>query len=465
MIIFLQRYFGAILTFLSCIGISHADVVRAGRLNPEIRRSRSRLQHLAEEHRKALLSTGTLGLARYLTAAPRRAISKSLRDQLKILPVLEVAAWVFDGDGPSSKERPIVTSVDVNASVLDLLTSLLNIQTQLVQTNYATAIRDLGVTIQTPNPLDYVLKVCCSQAYLFDLGDQVIAYEYIQECIEQGRTPYLSPVLRQDVCKTLDCPLSDSDNLLFTTQSNCMHGTQFDQFSSLMAHSMHNPIPSLGSSDSFLKSNLPNESDVYKPVEQLVRESDDHAVTCDCERIDPTSTGAFNANSSEDQSSGSVVLSECSKVPVFSLWELKEYLSVRVTSGQFLSEAISLTSSGPTQSLVSSSPSLNHLNTTSSSNSMGNSVQGPPAAVTSNSAFQSDYVVRVGLFHGTQSLIEFRVSCFATDQKCVQTLTSSWFCDGGNAISLVFFILSCQLIAFPVSICSFVLVVQTILRN
>ncbi|THD22541.1 Phosphatidylinositol-4 5-bisphosphate 3-kinase [Fasciola hepatica] len=396
-------------TIASCIGISHADVVRAGQLNPEIGWSRTRLQRLAEEHYKALHSTGTLGLARYLTAAPRRAISKSLKDQLSTLSTLEVTAWMFDGDEPSSQERPIAASVDLNATVLDVLTELLNIQTELARTSYAMAIRDLGVTIQAPNPLDYALKVCCSQAYLFDLDVPLIAYEYIQECIEQGHTPCLSPVLRRDVCETLACPLSDSNGLLASTPE-CMHGIKADQLPSVTTPSVRKPIRLLGSSDLSFKSNPSTESDIYGPVEQLVRESDDTAVTCDREWPDTTPATAYSSNSSENLSGGSISQSKRAKPPVFSLWELNGYLSVKVCSGQFLSETLSLTSSGQSQSLLSSSPSLNRINAPNQGNSAGNSMQGSPAAATFNSAFQSEYVVRVGLFHGTQSLIEYRTT-------------------------------------------------------
>ncbi|VEL38858.1 unnamed protein product [Protopolystoma xenopodis] len=58
-----------------------------------------------------------------------------------------------------------------------------------------------------PTPIKlsgYLLKVCCSVAYLYDAEARLLDYEYIQACLSQyGCMPRLSPVLRRDVLASL----------------------------------------------------------------------------------------------------------------------------------------------------------------------------------------------------------------------------------------------------------------------
>ncbi|VDN39696.1 unnamed protein product, partial [Dibothriocephalus latus] len=79
----------------------------------------------------------------------------------------------------------------------------------------------------------YLLKVCCSQEYLYDSESVLIHYLYVQECIERAEVPKLSPVLLKDVLESLDLPISQDGVTTVTTPTeaeppNIMNLVDFD---------------------------------------------------------------------------------------------------------------------------------------------------------------------------------------------------------------------------------------------
>lgn len=402
-------------TIASCIGISHTDIVRAGRLNPEVNWARLRLLRLAKLHAKGLTQRGLDGLARYLMAAPQRVPTRSLKNMLQKLTNLRISAWVLDGKDPPQK-RLIFVELNVSATVLDAIQYILHIQLELAKPDCYPVIRDFG----TPNPSNYLLKVCCSHAYLFETNHQLITYEYIQDCIEQYQVPCLSPILRRDIEQSLKYYLCESNRTHFC-ELNCM--SRFQPLADIRTHRRFVPKRSnlLGrpvfSSDSTegnttATNNSNNNSNsttdssfsFYGELKSLVTalNEDLHDLTdydYVLEEEDKADVDHLKRSRTDDQ-------------PIVSLWELAGYFCIFVRSGQFLMEnTLPSQNSGhviTTVNNVSSQSAASHSNlqaNLSNCNSV-NTVSSNTMTSSSISLLQGSYFVRVGLFHGSQSLIE-----------------------------------------------------------
>ncbi|KAF5396387.1 hypothetical protein PHET_10801 [Paragonimus heterotremus] len=388
-------------TIASCIGISHADITKAERLIPEVKWARTRLCHLATMHRQALSATGSNGLAQYLASATQRHLSKSLLHTLNSLPNLTVCAWILDGE-ESAKERLVSVELDVNATVRDALNELLQIQTDLFRNRSPSALRAFPVIFRPLEVSAYVLKICCSQSYLFELDVKLVSFEYVQSCIEQSQHPCLSPMLRKDVCETLANSLNnDSTSDFICPPRPCCH-SEIENSSSLLRNThlssrlvtsnIDNSQHTDHNVSSFETTHL-QQSSPYRALEELLCNNDEKQETeeSDVIEVDDDNDTDFTSKSQDK------------KQPVTSIWKLSYYLSVQVRSGKFLVGALS----NP-QTTTPDSPSHQQHSSLASVFSACSDVS------------HSSYVVRVGLFHGTQSLIEYQ------EPRSQLAVTSPW---------------------------------------
>ncbi|CAH8664736.1 unnamed protein product [Dicrocoelium dendriticum] len=357
-------------TIASCIGISPIDLEQTGRLVSEVKWARSRLCHLANTHRDALHAGGSEALARYLTAAAQRDLSMSLRSTLKQRSHLMVSAWVLDGGTPA-KERRIHVELGTSATVDEALTKLLRMQMDLVQ-NSSTPVLHGRLRTQ-PQTSAYVLKVCCSHKYLFGGDAKLVSFEYVQHCIERNEVPCLSPMLLKDVC----------DNLIQSFDGTFTGRLSSDHSPSAPCTSPRSPIPSPRTSRQLIAFNRatapvsemssriskPNSSSIFQTLESLARCVEDnqditHKDNWELDELSPLKSSAL------------------------SLWTVPGYLSIQVHSGKCLSgDSISMQSS-----MRGSSPSHQ---------AASGSVASAPVDVA-----RGRYIVRVGLFHGSQPLTE-----------------------------------------------------------
>ncbi|CAH8438077.1 unnamed protein product [Schistosoma turkestanicum] len=415
----------------SCTGIPHTDIVRACRTNPEVKWARLRLLRVANMHTNALNQTGSDGLIRYLTSAGKRELSQSLKVLLQKQTHLKITAWVLDGKDPPEKCH-VVIELDKKATVFNALNEILRAQAELAKQDCKVKV-DYGL----PEASNYLLKVCCSQAYLFDLNELLIQYEYIQQCIEHYEYPCLSPILKNDIKQSLHNCLNE-----YTKNHICQ-----------LNHNHQNWIISSKSTTNNYTNNSENNNnsvDLYQQLENFLINHDkfdkyeDDQCTDNIEDnfIDYQSFVDLNEDgdvpafddigsactilSSEDSSSRNVESrqkkskSQYALTPkhqnIVSLWELSGFLSVQVCSAQFLVENITnsnyssttslslSTASFPSSSIHQSNPNLNVVQHTSASG---------------GAALDGSYVVRVGIFHGSQFLIE----CQTTKERPGNYLT------------------------------------------
>ncbi|VUZ43640.1 unnamed protein product, partial [Hymenolepis diminuta] len=84
----------------------------------------------------------------------------------------------------------------------DTIKAIIAKQTRLVQGR-------VGLHEIDPAP-QYILKVCCSQEYLFERKSALVHYTYVQNCLQRGDIPRLTPVLLKDVLECLCLPVPDS---------------------------------------------------------------------------------------------------------------------------------------------------------------------------------------------------------------------------------------------------------------
>ncbi|GAA28095.2 phosphatidylinositol-4 5-bisphosphate 3-kinase [Clonorchis sinensis] len=352
----------------NCTGISHDDIVRASELNPEVKWARVRLRRLANMHRKLLQDSGPSGLAQYLTAAAQRMVSRSLQVMLDQMGALTVSAWILDSKDQTN-ESEVFVELGIGATVQDALTRLLELQTELADINYnrrstcsQLTVKSDWNSVKPPDVSAYLLKICCSQAYLFDMSAPLVSFEYVQRCLEEGRYPCLSPVLRKDVCENLVRCLgvSSSANIEEKSYRNATLSAPRRPFRMRDKWTSETDGPSTLKRGDVLRDCSP-----YKQLEKLARTPHDWM--------------------EQDALSGKD-LGELGLEPVSSLWQLNGYLCVEVRSAKFLAEAayLSATQSTPSTPLLASPASL--------------------------LAAAGSYVVRVGLFHGSQTLIESKTT-------------------------------------------------------
>ncbi|OON15239.1 phosphoinositide 3-kinase family, accessory domain protein, partial [Opisthorchis viverrini] len=353
----------------NCTGISHDDIVRASELNPEVKWTRVRFHRLANMHRKLLQDSGPSGLAQYLTATAQRAVSRSLQVMLDQMGALTVSAWILDSKDQTNESK-VVVELGIGATVQDALTRLLELQTELADINYKRrstcsqlTMRSDWNCVKPPDVSAYLLKICCSQAYLFDMSAPLVSFEYVQQCLEEGRHPCLSPVLRKDVCENLvRClGISSSTSIEEKSYRNGTLSGPRGLFRMRDKWKSETDGPSTRKRDDVLRDCSP-----YKQLEKLAQTPHDQI--------------------EQDALSGKD-LGELGPEPVSSLWQLG-YLCVEVRSAKFLAEAayLSATQSTPSTPVLAS-----------------------PAAASLLAAAGS-YVVRVGLFHGSQTLIESKTT-------------------------------------------------------
>ncbi|CAL8106071.1 unnamed protein product [Calicophoron daubneyi] len=413
-------------TIASCIGISHADIVRAGRLNPEVKWARQRLLKLATVHANALAETGPVGLASYLTAAPRRALTKSLKATLQDCSSLVINAWMLDGSNPP-EEKCIKVTLSLQATVLDALNELLHRQlmlfeqTQQVQRGEGNMRKDTIPRVADAS--GYLLKICCSQAYLFETNEKLIAYEYVQRCVELNQYPCLSPVLLKTVCDSLVRSLTDS---VWGGRLNSMVPMDYNKPARPPRSPRISPTSRLMTGDrpartrsaeklTASKLSLPFENNVplqnskssalYDELERLMGVGEFSEGNDELLDIEEDGDVRYSSASDTEPLNNVDANTYCSqppskKRPIVSLWKVTGYLSVLVRCGQYLGGSLS-----PATVQSPDSPSPQRLNSALTGSTGSLTPASSVASVT-----QSFYVVRVGLFHGSQSLIEFKTT-------------------------------------------------------
>ncbi|CAH8444913.1 unnamed protein product [Heterobilharzia americana] len=410
----------------SCTGMPHTDIVRACRTNPEVKWARSRLLNIANRHTKVLLQTGSDGLLRYLTSASKRELSQSLKILLQKLTHLTITAWVLDGKDPPKKCR-VVIELDKKATVFDALNEILHSQAELAKQDC-----QINMDYGLPEASNYLLKVCCSQAYLSDSSELLIHYEYIQQCIEQHQHPCLSPMLKKDIQQSLQYSL-DKYNMNPVCKINAEESNWLISSEIFVNRSVNKSEDNISS----------KSSDLYQELERFLssHDSDDFTSYMGNDAIDYVSTFDFTGyddvptddgieittlNSSSKKCSSKFtdakqkiqlgVSHQQKGQQIVSLWELSGYLSIQVLSGQFLVENI--TNSNSSSASTSLSLSAISSSSLSQSNSSLNSML-QHASVYSAADLDGSYVVRVGVFHGSQFLIE----CQTTKERPGNYLT------------------------------------------
>ncbi|CAH8436872.1 unnamed protein product [Schistosoma curassoni] len=416
----------------SCTGIPHTDIIRACRTNPEVKWARLRLLRVANMHTKALNQTGSDGLIRYLTSASKRELSQSLKVLLQKQTHLTITAWVLDGKDPPEKCR-VVLELDKKATVFNALNEILHAQAELARQDC-----QVKMSYGLPDASNYLLKVCCSQAYLFDLNELLIQYEYIQQSIEHHQHPCLSPILKNDIKQSLH-------NCLNEYNKNPIYQLNHNNDSSIISSKS-----TLNTYTNNFDKNNNNSIDLYQQLENFLINHDkfDKCETDECisniddNFIDCRSSIDFNKDDDTSafdviDSAHTVLLSEnCSSKNAegiqknltspftltsdrqqnVSLWELSGFLSIQVCSAQFLVENITSLNSSSTTSLSLSTISFPS-SSVHQSNPNLNVVQ--HTSVHGGAALDGSYVVRVGIFHGSQFLIE----CQTTKERPGNYLT------------------------------------------
>lgn len=145
---------------------------------------------------------GSVAMAQYLTAAPRQPkLNTALQHRLQNLPHLTISAICVDCSIPP-KQHVLSLNLSKSITVADTIKAIIAKQTRLVQGR-------VGLHEIDPAP-QYILKVCCSQEYLFERKSALVHYTYVQNCLQRGDIPRLTPVLLKDVLECLCLPVPDS---------------------------------------------------------------------------------------------------------------------------------------------------------------------------------------------------------------------------------------------------------------
>lgn len=203
--------------------ISQAHLKAATAVNSEIAWARQRLLEMSEANLTRLELGGPIAMAHYLTAASLRPkLSKVLQRRLQQLPYLTISAVCVDCSSPPQQhllKLKLPNSITVAAAIKEIIDE----QTRLVQGDV--------MCVDAYPASQYLLKVCCSQVgvenlpihpsitnpnfssnlfylqeYLFELDSCLVHYTYVQECLQRGDIPRLTPVLLNDVLECLGLP-------------------------------------------------------------------------------------------------------------------------------------------------------------------------------------------------------------------------------------------------------------------
>ncbi|KAH8854640.1 Phosphatidylinositol 4,5-bisphosphate 3-kinase catalytic subunit alpha isoform [Schistosoma japonicum] len=409
----------------SCTGIPYTDIVRACRTNPEVKWARLRLLRIANMHTKILDQTGSDGLIRYLTSASKRELSQSLKILLQKHTHLTITAWVLDGKDPPEK-CCVVVKLNKKATVFEALNEILHSQAELAKQDC-----QANMNYGLPKASNYLLKVCCSQAYLFDSDELLIRYEYIQQCIEQYQHPCLSPILKNDIKQSFNyslkeysiypaCKLNHNNNWIFSSKSTinrCANNAENNNLADLyqnfekilIDHDKFDNCETRNLTDSIEENNVVSQSPVDPNKINNASGVDDFG-----RAFTPTSFGDCslkNVEFKQKHSKSQLTLSH-ERREIVSLWDLSGFLSIQVCSAQFLVENVTCSDSSSTTSLPLSVISSSFRQPNSNLIIQHTNVDGA-------AALDGSYVVRVGIFHGSQFLIE----CQTTNERPGNYLT------------------------------------------
>uniref|UniRef100_A0A0V0JBT1 Phosphatidylinositol 4,5-bisphosphate 3-kinase catalytic subunit alpha isoform n=1 Tax=Schistocephalus solidus TaxID=70667 RepID=A0A0V0JBT1_SCHSO len=188
-----------------CSTICQMDLKAAEEASAEVSWARNSLLKISEANSRELEIGGSVAIARYLTAASQQPkLTASLKRCLQSLRHLKIGAWILDSSDPP-QQRLLTLELPKEVTVAGALQYIIQQQTKLVKGDVSPDVeRDFGSKL---DPSMYLLKICCSQEYLYDSESVLIHYLYVQECIERTEVPKLSPVLLKDVLESLDLPV------------------------------------------------------------------------------------------------------------------------------------------------------------------------------------------------------------------------------------------------------------------
>ncbi|VDD80093.1 unnamed protein product, partial [Mesocestoides corti] len=178
--------------------ISQADLNAAAEARSEVAWTRQRLLSMADANVTRLNAGGPVAVAHYLTAAAQQPkLTTSLQRCLRHIPHLTISAICVDCSDPP-QQHLLALNLPKEVTVASAIKEIVDAQTRLVK-------GEVGCHDLDPAS-KYLLKVCCSQEYLFDPESALIHYMYVQECLEKGEIPRLTPVLLEDVLDCLGLP-------------------------------------------------------------------------------------------------------------------------------------------------------------------------------------------------------------------------------------------------------------------
>lgn len=164
--------------------------------------ARDRMLQLSNANIERLEAGGSIAMAQYLTAAARQPrLNTALKRRLEKMAHLTISAICVDCSVPP-KQHVLSLNLSKAATVSDAIKAIIAEQTQLVQGQ---------VELPEIDPAQqYILKVCCSQEYLFEMDYALVHFTYVQNCLQRGDVPRLTPVLLKDVLECLCLPVTDS---------------------------------------------------------------------------------------------------------------------------------------------------------------------------------------------------------------------------------------------------------------
>lgn len=184
-----------LISFSRISTISLAELTSAAESNAELAMARSRMLELSQANLSRLEAGGPIAMAHYLTAAPRQPkLNTALQRRLQILPHLTISAVCVDCSNPP-RQHVLTLNLSKSITVAATIKTIIDEQARLVQW-------EVGSHEVDPAP-QYVLKVCCSQEYLFERESVLVHYAYVQDCLQRGDIPRLTPVLLKDVLECL----------------------------------------------------------------------------------------------------------------------------------------------------------------------------------------------------------------------------------------------------------------------
>ncbi|KAH9279271.1 Phosphatidylinositol 4,5-bisphosphate 3-kinase catalytic subunit alpha isoform [Echinococcus granulosus] len=348
----------AMIAKISTISQAHLKAAEGG--NPELAWARQCLLGMSEANMRRLEAGGPVSMAHYLTAASLQPkMNTALQRRLQRLHYLTISAVCVDCYSPPTQhllKLNLPKSITVAAAIKEIIDE----QRRLVQ-------GDVSCHDVDPAP-QYLLKVCCSQEYLFEQESALVHYAYVQECLQRDDIPRLTPVLLKDVLECLGLPVPEVVNCEDCTPAY--------------------PSPAVVSN----AAPLPSVIDLYGVKEEDEDEGDE----------------AMEAS--------------------VDLWDLRDYFSLTVRAAQKLT---TVTKNPSTEKLdtglfFTGSSSFSDLTTDvtaslggseSSGSGRGGGVSASTTPLSASSASSLDassgsvvnnYIVRVGLAHGGQLLAKYQ---------------------------------------------------------